>query len=141
MSTLEQGIEQLGRTAKRIADERNELRATLRELRAWIKSKLEYAPRKHMEPEPTYPPGPGHPHGWCAVCVPDWDMRQKLDLIEEALAPPQPVVALIEADRPDEPDYEPPPRIACNSAMCALVGFHVTGCAAFQAPTHTTEAS
>lgn len=54
----------------------------LRELRAWMRFKLEYGPIKYQQPDAVYPMNQ-HPSGYAAVLVPDWDMRQKLALIEE----------------------------------------------------------
>lgn len=56
----------------------------LRELRSWMKFKLEHGPIKHQQPDAVYPMNQ-HPSGYAAVLVPDWDMRQKLALIEETI--------------------------------------------------------
>lgn len=56
----------------------------LQELRSWLKFKLEYGPIKHQAPE-SIGPYNDHPKGYAAVLFPDWDVRQKVDMINEAL--------------------------------------------------------
>lgn len=85
MSTLEQDIERLGATANRIADERNALLEVVKELGAWMKHKLEHGPIKSIQPDDAGGPYNQHPSGYAAVLVPDWDMRQKLAMIQETL--------------------------------------------------------
>lgn len=64
----------------------------------WLNHQREINVR-HIEPreDPFTRSGPGHPHGWSAVCIPEWDVRQKLDAITETLAGLQ-----------GSPDGEPP---------------------------------
>ena len=55
--------------------------ALLRELRAWLSHKSENGMRETK----GYADGTGHPHYWCAILFPDWDVRQKLAEIEDTL--------------------------------------------------------
>ncbi len=53
----------------------------LREIKAWLDHKLTDGPKETKGHQDRT----GHPHYWTAVLIPDWDIRQKLDLVNDAL--------------------------------------------------------
>lgn len=57
------------------------MRDTLFDLREWLQWKLNTS-AAHVSGE--HSPS-GHPHGWCAIQIPDWDVKQKIAAINELL--------------------------------------------------------
>lgn len=64
-----------------------QLRRELDELRLWMERHLKNGQVEKRGQSPPHA-GHAHPNGYIAVIVPDWDMRQRMENIQSALALP-----------------------------------------------------
>jgi hypothetical protein len=76
--------DELATTLAGQADKQEALRDTLFGLKLWLQDRLQNGP---IETRGQYEPyrGQCHPTGYSAVLVPDWEMKQRLADVEEAL--------------------------------------------------------
>lgn len=70
-----------------------EPRDLLVHLREWLKGHCEAHTRYFPESDKS-----GHPHGYDAVCIPTWDVLQRLDEIQATLDPPAGAAGSTEGD-------------------------------------------
>lgn len=62
-------------------------RSSIADQLAWLRFKHQYGPTKHINPDAeSHGPQSDHPHGWFAICFPDWDVRQKIESLSLDLA-------------------------------------------------------